>query len=65
MKPFRPEIRQFVRASETLLSIQTLSPEERGAVLVFIEHMTKMLSESGEAYADGGDNHHGETLASF
>ena len=68
MNQYRQQIREFVRASETILSIQDLSPEERGAILAFIEHMTKMLPDLEKARTDGhareGKNE-GEILPDF
>ena len=47
MSPFRQEIREFIRASERILSLESfdtpLTEEERGAVLLLIEYLTKNL----------------------
>ena len=70
MSPFRQEIREFIRASERILSLESfdtpLTEEERGAVLLLIEYLTKNLPRPSVIKTDGNDQDHrhdGATLA--
>ena len=61
MEPLRKEIRDLIRASEAVLSLESfggthLSVEERGVILLCAEDVTKRFANPGNEKADGHDS---------
>jgi len=72
MQPLKPEIRELIRASEAVLSLESfgthLSAEERGVILLCAEDLTKKFANPGNVKADGHDRksmQDGETLVDW
>ena len=72
MQPLKPEIRELIRASEAVLSLESfgthLSPEERGVILLCAEDLTKKFANPGNVKADVHDRksmQDGETLVDW
>jgi hypothetical protein len=73
MQPLRREIRELIRASEAVLSLESfggthLSAEERGVILLCADDLTKKFANPGNVKADVHDRkstHDGKTLADW
>ncbi len=68
MEPMRHEVREFIRVSESLLSLESfdapLTEQEHGVILLCIQDLTKQFAQTGtrpNGHARG--NEHGKTLA--
>ena len=58
MRTLRPEIQELIRASETVLSLESigdvhLSVEERGIILLCAEDLSKKFVNRGNVKVDG------------
>jgi hypothetical protein len=69
MSPFREEIRELIRASERVFSLESfgaaLTQDEREAILFIAADLTKQFSRPRAVKTDGHgqDRHDGKTLA--
>ena len=63
MEPLRPEIRELIRASEAVLSLESfgahLSADERGIILLCAGDLTKKFTQPGTVKADEHTNGQG------